>query len=147
MCDGIIAPGFEPEALEMLRAKKKGAFIVLQAEEGFVPPIAELREVYGVTFQQKRNDALFTTGHLEKVVVGPVLPADAVRDLVLASIAVKYTQSNSVGYAKNGQMVGVGAGQQVRQCSGYSAVRVGYGQATSGSYRIVWYLIVSYGSE
>ena len=70
VCDGIIAPGFEPEALEILKAKKKGAFIVLQADEAFIAPMMEFREVYGVTFSQRRNDALFTPAHLQKVVAG-----------------------------------------------------------------------------
>lgn len=114
VCDGIVAPGFEPEALEILKAKKKGAFIVLQADESFIAPIVEFREVYGVTFSQRRNDAIFTPDHLKKVVAGNSFTPEAVRDLVLASISIKYTQSNSVGYAKNGQMIGVGAGQQSR---------------------------------
>ena len=107
--------GFEPEALEILRAKKKGGFIILQADENFQPPLVEFREVFGVAFSQRRNDALFTTNHLSRVVSGSAqLSEDAQRDLVLASICIKYTQSNSVGYAKNGQMIGVGAGQQSR---------------------------------
>ena len=121
LSQGVAAPptpfltGFEPEALSILRAKKKGAFIVLQADEAFQPPLVEFREVFGVAFSQRRNDALFTPAHLEKVAAGSVpLPEAAKRDLVLASIAIKYTQSNSVGYAINGQMIGVGAGQQSR---------------------------------
>lgn len=114
VCDGIIAPGFEPEALEILKAKKKGGFIILQADENFIAPVIEFREMYGVTFAQRRNDTIFTTEHMKKVVVGEKLSPEAERDLILASIAVKYTQSNSVGYAKNGQMIGVGAGQQSR---------------------------------
>lgn len=114
VCDGIVAPGFEPEALEILQAKKKGAFIVLLADENFIAPVVEFREIYGVVFSQRRNDILFTTNHLEKVVTGTPFSEAAKRDLVLASIAIKYTQSNSVGYAKNGQMIGVGAGQQSR---------------------------------
>lgn len=114
VCDGIIAPGFEPEALEILRAKKKGGFIILQADPSFVPPSQEYREVFGVTFSQSRNSAVFSRQHLQRVVAGESLSEGAQRDLVLASIAVKYTQSNSVGFATNGQMVGVGAGQQSR---------------------------------
>jgi len=112
--DGIIAPGFEPEALEILKQKKKGAFIVLQADENFIAPLLEFREVYGLGFSQRRNDALITPAHLEKIKCGSSLSTDAIRDLVLATICIKYTQSNSVGYAKNGQMIGVGAGQQSR---------------------------------
>lgn len=115
VCDGIIAPGFEPEALEILKAKKKGGFIILQADEQFIAPVVEFREMYGVTFAQGRNDTVFTASHLEKLVTAnKQLPESAQIDLILASIAIKYTQSNSVGYAKNGQMIGVGAGQQSR---------------------------------
>lgn len=115
VCDGIIAPSFEPEALEILRAKKKGGFIILQADENFIAPIVEFREMYGVTFAQRRNDTLFTSNHLEHITTAnKELPEQAKIDLILASIAIKYTQSNSVGYAKSGQMIGVGAGQQSR---------------------------------
>ena len=117
VCDGLVAPGYEPEALEILKAKKKGAFIILQADETFVPPYHEYREVFGVGFSQRRNDALFTPAHLQKVVAnagGKALSDEAIRDLVLASIGIKYTQSNSVSYALNGQLIGVGAGQQSR---------------------------------
>jgi phosphoribosylaminoimidazolecarboxamide formyltransferase / IMP cyclohydrolase len=116
VCDGIIAPGFEPEALEILKAKKKGAFIIMEADPTFVAPLLEYREVYGAAFCQRRNDTLITTESLDKVICGDPngFSADAKRDLILASIAVKYTQSNSVGYAKNGMMIGVGAGQQSR---------------------------------
>jgi len=113
--DGLIAPGYSPEALEVLRAKKKGQFIVLQADETFVPPEEEFRELFGVVFRQRRNATLFSPAqHLTRVVVGQPLPPAALRDLTLASIAAKYTQSNSVAYAKGGQLVGVGAGQQSR---------------------------------
>eukprot|EP00933_Yihiella_yeosuensis_P036828 TRINITY_DN30644_c0_g1_i1.p1 TRINITY_DN30644_c0_g1~~TRINITY_DN30644_c0_g1_i1.p1 ORF type:complete len:613 (-),score=175.43 TRINITY_DN30644_c0_g1_i1:74-1912(-) len=113
--DGIIAPGFAPEALEILKAKKGGKFIVLKADPKFQPPEKEYRMVGGLGFMQKRNDALFDSSKLEKVVtkVG-ALPDSAKKDLILASIAIKYTQSNSVGYSKDGMMVGVGAGQQSR---------------------------------
>lgn len=114
VCDGIIAPGFEPEALAILKAKKKGGFIVLEADESFVAPLVEFREMYGVTFSQRRNDALITPSMLNNIKAGEPLSEEAKRDLVLASIAIKYTQSNSVGYARNGQMIGVGAGQQSR---------------------------------
>ena len=114
VCDGIVAPGFEPEALEILKAKKKGGFIVLQADESFIAPLVEFRDVYGVTFSQRRNDVVFTENHLKKMATGTALSKDAIRDLILASISIKYTQSNSVGYAINGQMIGVGAGQQSR---------------------------------
>eukprot|EP00442_Polarella_glacialis_P053704 CAMPEP_0115060724 /NCGR_PEP_ID=MMETSP0227-20121206/7615_1 /TAXON_ID=89957 /ORGANISM="Polarella glacialis, Strain CCMP 1383" /LENGTH=611 /DNA_ID=CAMNT_0002445955 /DNA_START=87 /DNA_END=1922 /DNA_ORIENTATION=- len=113
--DGIIAPGFQPEALEILKAKKGGKFILLKADVNFKPPEKEFRMCGGLGFMQKRNDALFDKSKLEKVVTkADSLPESAQKDLILASIAIKYTQSNSVGYAKDGMMVGVGAGQQSR---------------------------------
>ena len=114
VCDGIIAPGFEPEALEILKSKKKGAFVCLQASPDYNAPIQEFREFYGLVFSQRRNDKIFTAEDLKQMVAGDAFPEAAVRDLVLASISIKYTQSNSVGYALNGQMIGVGAGQQSR---------------------------------
>jgi phosphoribosylaminoimidazolecarboxamide formyltransferase/IMP cyclohydrolase len=113
--DGIVAPSFSPEALEILKAKKGGKFIVLEADKDFVPPEKEYRTIYGMGFMQKRNDAIFDKSRLTKMVTQlKDLPQDAVNDLVLASIAIKFTQSNSVGYAKAGMMIGVGAGQQSR---------------------------------
>jgi len=113
--DGIIVPGFAPEALEILKAKKGGGFIVLKADPNFVPPVKEYRTAGGVGFMQKRNDVVFESSRLDKVVTkSKDMPEAAKLDLMLASIAIKYTQSNSVGYAKNGMMVGVGAGQQSR---------------------------------
>ena len=114
--DGIIAPGFSEAALAILKTKKQGAFIILQARPGFVPPPVEYREVYGMAFAQRRNDApISAAASLGKVVTKRAeLPAAAQRDLVVALIAIKYTQSNSVGYARDGMMVGVGAGQQSR---------------------------------
>jgi phosphoribosylaminoimidazolecarboxamide formyltransferase/IMP cyclohydrolase len=115
VCDGIIAPGFNEEALEILKAKKQGKFIVLKADPAFVPPEMEYRMCGGLGYMQKRNDAIFKESHLEKVVTkAKDLPKEAKLDMILASIAIKYTQSNSVGYAKNGMMIGVGAGQQSR---------------------------------
>lgn len=113
--DGIIAPSFAPEALEILKAKKGGGFIILKADPNFVPPAKEYRTAGGVGFLQKRNDVIFEASRLDKVVTkNAEIPDGAKLDLILASIAIKYTQSNSVGYAKNGMMVGVGAGQQSR---------------------------------
>ena len=111
--DGIVAPGYTPEALEILKSKKKGKFIILKATEDYEPPEIEYREVYGMTFSQKRNDVIVSADHMKNVVTGNV-PDDAIRDMILASICIKYTQSNSVGFAKDGMMVGVGAGQQSR---------------------------------
>lgn len=113
--DGIIAPSFTPAAFEILKEKKKGAFVILQADPSFNPPSTEYRSIFGMGFVQKRNDELFTAQHLHDVVTANKnLSEGAKNDLILASISVKYTQSNSVGYAKNGMMVGVGAGQQSR---------------------------------
>merc|ERR1719240_1640799 len=113
--DGIIAAGFKPEALEILKAKKGGKFIVLQADPNYEAPEMEYRTIYGMGFMQKRNDALFDEARLKNVVTKTnELPDKAKKDLILASIAIKFTQSNSVGYAKSGMMIGVGAGQQSR---------------------------------
>jgi phosphoribosylaminoimidazolecarboxamide formyltransferase/IMP cyclohydrolase len=113
--DGIIAPDFEEEALEILKAKKGGKFIVLKADAGYTPPAQEYRMCGGVAFVQKRNDAVFGAAQLEKIVTKRKdLPEQGKLDLILASIAIKYTQSNSVGYSKDGMMIGVGAGQQSR---------------------------------
>merc|ERR1719512_82825 len=113
--DGIIAPGFEPEALEILKAKKGGKFIVLKADAAFAPPEMEYRMVGGVGFMQKRNDKICDARCLEKVVTkSKDLPESAKLDMLLGMIAIKYTQSNSVGYSKDGMMIGVGAGQQSR---------------------------------
>jgi phosphoribosylaminoimidazolecarboxamide formyltransferase/IMP cyclohydrolase len=115
VCDGIIAPGFNPEALEILKAKKGGKFIVLKADPEFVPPEMEYRMCGGLGYMQKRNDVIVTEKHLEKVVTAKKdLSKEAKLDMILASIVIKYTQSNSVGYALNGMMIGVGAGQQSR---------------------------------
>jgi phosphoribosylaminoimidazolecarboxamide formyltransferase/IMP cyclohydrolase len=113
--DGIIAPGFEKEALDILKAKKGGKFIVLKADAKFVPPDMEFRMCGGVGFMQKRNDKICDAKCLEKVVTDKKdLPEAAKLDMLLGMIAIKYTQSNSVGYAKDGMMIGVGAGQQSR---------------------------------
>jgi len=114
--DGIVAPGYTPEALAILKAKKGGKFIILQATENYSAGDVEYREVYGMTFSQKRNDIVLTKEHMTKEVVTAKnsLSEGAVRDLIVASICIKYTQSNSVGFAKDGMMEGVGAGQQSR---------------------------------
>lgn len=113
--DGIIAPSFEPEALEILKAKKGGKFIVLKADDTFVPPDMEFRMCGGLGFMQKRNDKICDAKCLEKVVTKLTdLPEQAKLDMITGMIAIKYTQSNSVGYSKDGMMIGVGAGQQSR---------------------------------
>jgi len=116
--DGIVAPGYTPGALAILKSKKGGKFIVLEADAGYVPEPVEYREVYGMTFSQRRNDVVITRDHMTRNVVtrggAGALTDGAIRDMIVASICVKYTQSNSVGFAKDGMMVGVGAGQQSR---------------------------------
>jgi phosphoribosylaminoimidazolecarboxamide formyltransferase / IMP cyclohydrolase len=111
--DGIIAPGYHPNALATLKSKKSGSFIVLQVDAAFEPPARETREMFGMRLTQDRNAHVFSERDLSEVVCGE-LTADARRDLVLGSTTLKYTQSNSVGYALNGQMIGIGAGQQSR---------------------------------
>jgi phosphoribosylaminoimidazolecarboxamide formyltransferase/IMP cyclohydrolase len=114
--DGIVAPGYEPEALEILKKKKGGKYTVLQMDPSYEPQTIEKRQVYGLTLEQKRNDLKITKDLFNNVATksGPVLTEEAKRDLVVATIALKYTQSNSVCYAKNGQVVGLGAGQLSR---------------------------------
>ena len=111
--DGIVAPGFVGNALETLQAKKSGSFIVMQANPHFQPPAREQREVFGMRLIQDRNNQPVQLAHLEHVICGTLTDA-ARRDLVLGLITLKYTQSNSVGYALDGQMIGIGAGQQSR---------------------------------
>jgi phosphoribosylaminoimidazolecarboxamide formyltransferase/IMP cyclohydrolase len=111
--DGIIAPDYAPEALELLRVKKKGGFIIFRANLDFSPPTEEAREVFGLRIVQDRNNRPFTPADLRGVVTGSLTEA-AKRDLLLGLITMKYTQSNSVGYALGGQMIGIGAGQQSR---------------------------------
>jgi phosphoribosylaminoimidazolecarboxamide formyltransferase/IMP cyclohydrolase len=111
--DGIVAPGFVGNALETLQAKKNGSFIVMQANPHFLPPAREQREVFGMRLIQDRNNQPVQLAHLQHVICGTLTDA-ARRDLVLGLITLKYTQSNSVGYALDGQMIGIGAGQQSR---------------------------------
>jgi phosphoribosylaminoimidazolecarboxamide formyltransferase/IMP cyclohydrolase len=111
--DGVIAPGFEPAALAKLRAKKSGGFIVMRADADFQPPARESRELFGMRLVQDRNAHQVSAADLETVVCGR-LTDEAKRDLLLGLVTLKYTQSNSVGYALGGQMIGIGAGQQSR---------------------------------
>jgi len=111
--DGIVAPGYASGALKTLSAKKGGAFVVLEADPDFVPPERESREVFGMKLVQDRNNRAITPADLDRIVCGQLSEA-ARRDLVLGLITLKYTQSNSVGYALDGQMIGIGAGQQSR---------------------------------
>ncbi|KAI0164824.1 AICARFT/IMPCHase bienzyme [Xylariaceae sp. FL1272] len=114
--DGVVAPGFEDAALEILKKKKGGKYLVLQMDPEYEPDTTESRTVYGVTLTQHRNDAIITPSSFSRTVTPKdfTLPESAARDLTVATIALKYTQSNSVCYAKDGQVVGLGAGQQSR---------------------------------
>ncbi|XP_034051033.1 bifunctional purine biosynthesis protein PURH [Thalassophryne amazonica] len=112
--DGIIAPGYEEEALKILSTKKNGNYCVLQMDPHYEPDDAEVRTLFGLYLKQKRNGAVIDKEFFNNVVSKGSLCEDAVRDLTVATIAVKYTQSNSVCYAKDGQVIGIGAGQQSR---------------------------------
>ena len=113
--DGIIAPDYDEDALELLKTKKKGNYIIIKMDESYVPDPIERRTVYGITFEQGRNNCKIDKSLLDNIVTeNRELPESAKRDLVIALIALKYTQSNSVCYAENGQTIGVGAGQQSR---------------------------------
>ena len=113
--DGIIAPGYTDEALAILKTKKKGNYNVIQIDPNYVPDPLERRRIYGVTFEQGRNNLKITKEDLNNIVSqNKELPENAKIDLVTALITLKYTQSNSVCYVKNGQTIGVGAGQQSR---------------------------------
>ncbi len=113
--DGVIAPGYEPVALEILKGKRKGNYTVLQIDPAYEPAPVERKQVFGITFEQGRNNAAFGEETFANIVTkNETLPQSAKRDLILALIALKYTQSNSVCFAKDGQTIGVGAGQQSR---------------------------------
>ena len=113
--DGVIAPGYTDEALEILKGKKKGAYNIVQMDPDYVPAEKEHKQVYGITFEQGRNDYKVKKEDFTNIVTkNKDLPDDARRDLVIALITLKYTQSNSVAYVKDGQAIGVGAGQQSR---------------------------------
>lgn len=113
--DGVIAPGYEPEALEILKGKKNGNYNIIQIDPDYVPAPVEQKMVYGVTFEQGRNELDINEALLSNVVTEEKnIPEDAKRDLMIALITLKYTQSNSVAYAYDGQAIGIGAGQQSR---------------------------------
>jgi AICAR transformylase/IMP cyclohydrolase PurH len=113
--DGVIAPGYEPEALEILRSKKGGGYRILQIDPDYEPDGIETRQVFGVVMAQQRNTAVPTANDLTNIVTAQnTLPEAAQRDLIVALIALKYTQSNSVCYTLDGQVIGMGAGQQSR---------------------------------
>jgi len=113
--DLIIAPDYTPEALEILKAKKNGTYLILQIDPAYEPPEMESRELFGVTLQQRRNTAAITSETFHNVVTSNRhVPDDALETLIVATIALKYTQSNSVCVAYDGQVIGMGAGQQSR---------------------------------
>lgn len=113
--DGIIAPGYEPEALEILKTKKKGGYNVIRIDSDYEPETIEHKQVFGVTFEQGRNDLKIDEEMFQNIVTeNKNLPREALIDLMIAMITLKYTQSNSVCYAKGGQAIGIGAGQQSR---------------------------------
>lgn len=113
--DGIIAPGFEAEALEILKAKKNGNYAVIQIDENYVPAPVEEKQVFGITFEQGRNELKIDRDFLSNVVTeNKEIPDNAKIDMIISLITLKYTQSNSVCYVKNGQAIGIGAGQQSR---------------------------------
>ncbi|MBO4563583.1 MAG: phosphoribosylaminoimidazolecarboxamide formyltransferase [Clostridia bacterium] len=113
--DGVIAPDYDPEALELLKTKKGGKYCIIKMDPDYTAPELESKEVFGVRFTQKRNDAVLDESTLTNIVTeNRELPDTAKRDLIVAMITLKYTQSNSVCYAVDGQAIGVGAGQQSR---------------------------------
>ena len=113
--DGIIAPGYTDEALELLKTKKKGNYNIVEIDPSYIPARVETKEVFGITFEQGRNNFEINEALFENIVTeNKLLPPEAVRDLTVALITLKYTQSNSVCYAYDGQAIGVGAGQQSR---------------------------------
>ncbi len=113
--DGVIAPGYTEEALALLKAKKKGAYNIIQIDESYVPAPVEKKQVYGITFEQGRNELAIDDALLGNIVTkNKEIPAQALMDMKIALITLKYTQSNSVCYVKDGQAIGIGAGQQSR---------------------------------
>ena len=113
--DGVIAPGYEPEALEILKTKRKGNYNIVEIDPDYVPEVQETKQVFGITFEQGRNNFEINRELLSDIVTKTKdLPDSAARDLIVALITLKYTQSNSVCYAVDGQAIGVGAGQQSR---------------------------------
>jgi phosphoribosylaminoimidazolecarboxamide formyltransferase/IMP cyclohydrolase len=113
--DGVIAPGYTDKALEILKTKRKGTYCIIKIDKDYIPAPIETKEVYGVTFEQGRNELKIDADMLSKVVTkNSKIPSDKLRDLIISLITLKYTQSNSVCYVKDGQAIGIGAGQQSR---------------------------------
>jgi phosphoribosylaminoimidazolecarboxamide formyltransferase / IMP cyclohydrolase len=124
--DGVIAPAYEPEAVEILCKKKGGKYVVLQMDPAYEPGMLERREVFGITFEQRRNDRSVTRDDFKNIVTqNKELPEPVIRDMLVAWITLKYTQSNSVCFALDGQVIGVGAGQQSRiHCTRLAGMKV-----------------------
>jgi phosphoribosylaminoimidazolecarboxamide formyltransferase/IMP cyclohydrolase len=113
--DGVIAPGYEKGALDILKAKKGGKYLIIEIDADYVPEELETREVFGIQFEQKRNNVIITADILKNIVTKKKdFPANAVRDLIVCTATIKYTQSNTIGFGVDGQAIGVGAGQQSR---------------------------------
>ncbi len=113
--DGVIAPSYSEKALEILKKKRKGTYVVLQMDPNYVPQVQETREIFGITFEQGRNNIKIDETMLQNIVTeNKEIPDSAKRDLLISLITLKYTQSNSVCYVKGGQAIGIGAGQQSR---------------------------------
>src|SRR4030043_1981761 len=113
--DGVIAPGYEKGALEILKAKKGGKYLIIEMDTDYTPEETETGEVFGIRFEQKRNNAVVTAEMLKNTVTKKKdFPAGAVRDLIVTTAAIKYTQSNTIGFGVEGQAIGIGAGQQSR---------------------------------
>ena len=113
--DGVIAPGYEPEALDILKTKRRGGYNIVRIDPAYEPRTLERKDVFGVTFEQERNELHIGPDFFDNVVtVNRALPQEAKRDLAVAMITLKYTQSNSVCFVKDGQAIGIGAGQQSR---------------------------------
>ena len=112
--DGVIAPSYSAEALEILKSKRKGSYLILKVDPNYNPPELEHKELFGVTFEQRRNDIKISADCLTDMPTIAKIPESAQRDLLIALITLKYTQSNSVCYVKDGQAIGIGAGQQSR---------------------------------
>ena len=113
--DGVMAPGYDEDALAILKEKKNGKYLILEIDEAYNPPEMETKEIFGVTLEQRRNDVVPDYSILDNIVTkNRDIPESAKRDLIVATIAVKYAQSNSICFAYNGQVIGIGAGQQSR---------------------------------
>ena len=113
--DGIIAPDYTDEALEILKSKRKGTYNIIKIDPNYVPEEIETKQVFGITFEQGRNNLKINNELLQNIVTdNKEIPEDKKRDLLISLITLKYTQSNSVCYVKNGQAIGIGAGQQSR---------------------------------